>query len=261
MKQSYNFVTLSICVMLTLNGLSQTSDDPSVVRWTFNPGMGIDIPLTQLKTGMLTDELVHYSNQAFYYQPLLSGIYWNEHWGVDVIFQIRPSTVDDKGISRIEEFIQDSYGSSHFIYDQSKRMDRHSINERPLIGLCYRIQRNRWLSTAKMYVGSTSIQLNGYTFDLKEHNTNLYKKVTFEPKEVLVEPVTWAFGLSQNYYLTKRLSLRFDMMYSFFKSNFELTETHTNLFTTHSDTKIYSYNKGIHNLSLGIGLTVDVYRR
>ncbi len=254
-----SYFALVVLTWVFINACAgQSTNKSSYVKWTFNAGGGVHIPITKLKVGSLSDELIQYSNGGFYYQPLLSSIYWSEHWGIDIIGQFSLLQPQDRQSDRIHQYVLSNFQEDYFILNESESNRKKSSVEKILFGLCYRINKNRFQTNTKVYIGYSSFYIDWYSADLKEKDSNVYRKIDFTASERPIDAGTIAIGVSESYRFYKRFSVRADFMYAYFRSNFSISQTNKNLYTEEIIEEVHSYKRGIHSISLGLGISYDI---
>jgi hypothetical protein len=236
-------------------------------KWQTRPGVGLNIPLTHLLSGAITDHLIDYTDETTYYTQAINGTwFFKKHWGVEFNYQ-GSFSVRLTGQKREEQFfqlLQREYGDQYFV-NPSSGATYDNLNpisgsiERGLIGIVYRKEIGRWFVHPKVAIGVVSFYADWGSASLKEKNSNTSLRVNYAADRVPQDHFALATSLIAGYKLSKRIHWNIEAMASHYKTNLTFNKTVTNLPTGMSTiTERFHYAQNIFTLSLGMGLIVVI---
>jgi hypothetical protein len=243
----------------------ETSDWGYDSKWQVRPSIGLNVPLTKLFNSTATDNLIDYHDGTTYYlQVLAVSWFFHKHWGVEFNYQGSSSNriAGQKRGKRFSERIQNEYQDGYFVTPSSGAFygDENIISgnvERGLIGIIYRKELDRFFIHPKFAIGVTSFYTDWGNATLKEKNSNTLLQVNYSTGERPNDHFTTAASLIMGYKLSKRIFWNFEIMTSYYNTNFTFTREIIDLTTGVSAITEYSkYKKDIFTLSLGTGLII-----
>jgi hypothetical protein len=227
--------------------------------WQTRIQAGVNIPITSLPDSDPSANLIEYSNNSQFLQLLSATYFFNRKWGIEFNYQ---------GISspnlrnRHEDFsntVTPEFSDEFFVDvssgAQSDRFNFFSRNfERGLLGIVYRIEKNRFFIQPKLALGVTSFYADWGNIDLKQRNSNRRMEVQYTPTKSVQDPFTVAPSIILGYALTRRIYVHSEVMLSHFQASFSYIKTTEDFFTNESTTETINYHKNILTLSIGAGL-------
>jgi len=247
-----------VFTLLMVNSYSQDSLNYRS-KWQTHLSVGVNIPITKLLNGNVTDNLIEYDDQSYYLQFLSISYFFHKHWGLEFNYQgcssNQISTRDDNFIRSMKS----EYGDKYFVSPSTgATFDNYNFIsgnfDRGFIGLIYRFESNRLFFYPKLSIGVTSFFTDGGTAYLKEKNSNGVTEVSYTSGKRSNDNFIIAPALSIGYKLSKRFSLSIDLQSSYFKTDLTFIKTTTDLYTNQSINKEYEYKKSLVNLSFGAGI-------
>ena len=232
-------------------------------KWHLKPAAGINIPITDLMSGEITDNLLEYPNHAYYLQFISGSYFFSQNWGVEVAFRLN---ISRQVLGRADNFIgqiQHKYSDHYFVspgYSPSNYDPITAIGVYPTgyIGLVYRIEKPQYIILPKVFIGVTSVGTSWGHAYLKEEGTHTILELSYSPENISNDHFIIAPGISFGYRLSKRFIASFDLVYSYYKTDFQFVEELRNTFTQETWSETIDYKKGIHSLSLGVGLIIEL---
>lgn len=256
-----------IIVMLILNlypVLIAQENSPIYSKWYFKPAAGVNLPVTKLLTGEISDYLLEYDDYSWYGQLIAGGYFFNSTWGLEFSFQPGYS---GKLSGRAEKFANEvelEYGDSYFVTVGSSAAYSQSdfsggTIQRGYLGLVYRIEKPHIVILPKFSIGVTSFYTDFGSATLKEKGTNTLLKLRYESGQRPNDHLTLAPSVTIGYRLSKRVLATMDAMYSYYKTDIVFTEELRNTFTEEVSNRSFEYRRQLNTFSLGLGLIVEFY--
>lgn len=230
-------------------------------KWYIKPAAGVNIPLTKLLGNEITDNLISYDDNSFYWQVISGNYFFDRKWGVELTCQ---TGISDRFLNRDKRFtrqIEGKYGNRFFVEATTENDDFLVFGDnidRILIGIVHRVQKRKLLLMPKFLFGITPFYTNSGEAFLKEKGTNQLLHLTYEPKKVSEENFTVAPAVTIAYRVYKKTMLNLDAMYSFYLTDFEYTESLRNTLNNRTQTRIILYDKGVSTLTVGAGLIIEI---
>jgi len=232
-------------------------------RWFLKPAAGINIPITNLFSGEVTDPLIEYDNNTYYWQ-LISGNYFiNEKWGIEFTFQTGESTRRSDRVNRFYTDMQNTYNDNFYVVPftpaQYSEPDIFGGSiERSYLGIVYRIQNSKILLLPKFLIGITSFYTDWGKVTLKEKGTNTVFKLSYSTGKRPSDHFTIASSFTFGYRLSKFILANVDVIYSFFKPDIVFSEEIRNTYTEELVSRSIVYNKNIHTITIGAGIIIEL---
>lgn len=232
-------------------------------KWYLKPAAGINIPITKLLTGDITDNLFEYDDHSYYLQFISGSYFFSQKWGMELTFQMCMSNNIHGREDSFNAQIQNQYGDAYFVnpgYSPGMYNSRSDVGVflRGYIGLVYRIEKPKYIIIPKILIGTTGVATDSGTAYLKEKGAHTSLALSYKTENESESYLTIAPGLSFGYRLSKRFIANFDLVYSYYKTDFQFVKETRNTFTEEVWTETIDYNKGIHTLSLGVGLIIEL---
>jgi hypothetical protein len=56
-------------------------------KWYLKPAVGVNIPITRLFSGEISDNLFVYKDNSYYYQAFSANYFFSSNWGVELTLQ------------------------------------------------------------------------------------------------------------------------------------------------------------------------------
>lgn len=252
------FTTILLLCLYT--GYSNSQDSLNYKsKWQIRPNYGVNIPITKILDGRVSDNLFEYDDNSSYWQVLSIAYFFHKHWGVEFNFQGMTSNNISKRADVFLNIMKSEYGNNYYVtpstgasYDDFNPFSGNF--ERGFIGLIYKYEKKRFFIYPKFSIGVNSFYTDWGKAILKEKNSNNLLKVSINsgkrPNNHLMVAASAALG----YKLTKRFYLNFDLMTSFYKTNITFTKSITDLNTNISTIESFEYKKNVLTLSVGAGL-------
>lgn len=234
------------------------------LEWQLKPSAGFNIPLTKLLKGDVTDHLIAYDDHSFYWQVIALTLFFHKHWGVEFNFQGSTSGNISKRDNRFQQSMQNEYSNGYYVTpwtnatnEEFKAIGGHI--ERGYLGVIYRIESKRFFVYPKLSIGVSSFYTDLATVYLKEKETNTVVEVSYlTSKRPPKDHFTIATAAAAGYKLNRWLYLNFDLLASYYKTNFEFVKTTTDLNSGQSVQEETKYKKNMFNLCLGAGVIISL---
>lgn len=232
-------------------------------KWYLKPAVGVNIPITTLLSGEITDNLFEYDDNSYYWQVISGNFFFSQKWGVEFTFQANASERISGRADRFNSEIQKKYSEHYFIGSGSGALydDFNIISgnfERGYLGIVYRVEKPKYIFLPKLFIGVTSFFIDWGSADLKEKGTNTILKLSYSSGKRPNDHFTIAPAFTFGYRLSKRVIANIDLLYSYYITNIEFIEEIRNTFTEETSFKVIDYKKDIHTLTIGIGLIIEL---
>ena len=249
---------LSLLLNFWFNVCGQQESTAHYSKWQLKPQIGVNIPITKLMQGEITDNLFQYNDNSVYWQILSVSYFWSKHFGVGFDYQASASNkIQNKPenfIAAINSEFEDNYFVNTALWNYETNLLTGDI-QRILIGLIYRIETYNLYFYPKLSVGRTSVKTETAGAYLNEKNSHLQYSISYSSEMYYQNRFfTVAPSASFGYKILDRLFLNADIMLSYFKSNVEFQKESTNLYTQNKTVEYFDYKKDIYTLSLGAGI-------
>lgn len=234
------------------------------LKWQANPSIGVNIPLTKLLSGRITDNLIDYADNTAYVQLITASYFFNKHWGLDFNYQ---GSFSDKASAKNKRFtnkIQNEYQDRYFVTsssDISYFATPFGNFSRGLLGVIYRIENKRLLLYPKLSMGITSFSVATGEALLKEKNSNTVLRIAYSPDRISYDRFTIASSLTAGYKMTNRIFLNVEVLPSYYRTDFSFTKSITDQNSGERSTEKIEYQKDIFTLSLGAGVIFALYSK
>lgn len=229
-------------------------------RWDFQPAVGHNFSNSTLETGEITDYLIDYDFNNFYWQPVSATFYLFNFLGFEITLQESNSDKSDNSDS-FDQALEQEYGDRYYI---SYSPNYHSNNailgdiSTGYYGLVFRYQNNRFQWKAKMQIGSMSFENDTETVILKEKNSNNQLQVSYrtssqEPTSTIIAPSIYAA-----YRVYKLFLVHLNFNFTYTNINFTYHEEITDLVTNESQFRTIPYSETLRKFAIGAGITIEV---
>ncbi len=243
--------------------VAEDKEEEKFRKWHIKPAAGVNVPLTKLLGNGITDNLIGYDDHSFYWQIFSGTFFFHRSWGVELTCQ---TGVSNRFLNRHKRFIseiENTYGDRYYTSSSSDADTDRFLPiggniDRFLVGLVYRIQKQKLLLMPRLLFGVTPFQTNSGQAFLKEKGTNTLLEISYDTDSSQVENFTIAPAFTIGYRLGKRTVANLDAMMSFYSAGFDYTESRRNTFTQRTQTKIIPYQKDIITFSVGVGLIIEL---
>lgn len=255
-----------IVILLFLNLLNFTFAQESsntYSKWYLKPATGINIPITNLFSGEITDNLFKYDDNSYYWQILSATYFFSSKWGIEFTYQTGHSQNISGRAARFNMELEEKYGDNYFVSPSSgAQYDNFSFIggsiEKGYLGLVYRLEKPKYIILPKFSIGVTSFYTDWGSADLKEKGTNTVYKLSYDSGKRPNDHFILAPSITFGYRLSKRIIASIDLLYSFYKTDIEFVEELRNTFTDEVLTETIDYKKNIHTLTVGMGLIIEL---
>src|SRR5690554_6694939 len=232
-------------------------------KWHLNPGAGLNLPISKLFLGEITDNLIEFSDHTYYLKFISASYFFNDRWGLEFAFQTNVSKSILDRADRFNAQIEDEYGEAYFVtygyatsyYDET---DITSGYSRGSFGLVYRIEKPKYIILPKIFFGTTAFDADRGFASLKERGAHTVLELSYNSKNGSGDNLMIAPAISVGYRISNRFLVSFDVVYSYFKVDFQYTKELRNTFTGEVWTESIIYNRNIHTLSIGAGLIIEL---
>jgi hypothetical protein len=260
-----NSRSVTLC-FLFINTVSLYSQDSSryTAKWITRPSIGISIPLNDLLSGSITDDLIGYNDApASYLQIISIAYFFHDRWGVEINYQ--GSTLNNiTGRSeRFHSAINSEHEADFFVTPSTgAEYDTYNLVEgdigRFYLGLIYRIEFGGFLIYPKLAIGYTSFDTDWGEAYLKSKNSNSVRKIQYwsEDHDISTDAMTISPSILVGYKLSRRVFANLEMTTSFARAKVTYIETTTDLYTEQVTTEKYHYKKTLSTLGIGAGLII-----
>lgn len=255
---------LVIIVVAVLSHCAVGQEKPNTYsKWYLKPAAGLNIPITNLLSGEITDNLFKYSDNTYYWQVISCNFFLSQHWGLEFTYQAGNSDNISGRAERFKAEIREKY-SGHYFVSPGSGAQYEDFNilfgnvERGYIGVVYRIEKSKMVLLPKLLIGVTSFFTDWGSADLKEKGTNTVLEISYNSGTRSNDHFTIAPAFTFGYRLSKRYIANIDFLYSYYKTNIEFIEETRNTFTEEISYKTTDYKKNIHTLTIGIGLIIEL---
>lgn len=239
------------------NGLFGQNNEQEFKRWSFHSNAGYALPFGNLKSGEITDYLIDYDYEYFYWQFLTVEYFFKNNFGINLSIQGHRFTDADQRGNLMDIKLKERFGKEYFI-STSPYSYGHSanINTNLYLGVVYAKRFKKISIVPKIQVGFTSFFTHRLNVYLKEidANTQLQIVYDFNTERLPKDYFTCLTGILTEFKLTRNLSLDFNLQSYFFKSKFKYIEEIRNTYTEEKSFKEFDYNKFIGTMSIGVGI-------
>lgn len=232
-------------------------------KWLTRLNYGVNVPITKLLDGRITDNLIEYEDNSSYWQALSILCFFNKNWGVEFNFQGMTSGNISKKANNFSSDIKSDYENLYYVTASTGAIyfDCNPISGnfvRGLVGLIYKYEKNRLFLYPKFSIGVNSFSTAWGKAILKQKNSNNLLEVSLDSDKRHNDNFTIATSLAFGYKLSKRTYLNFDLMASHYKTDITFTKKITDLNTMNSKIDNMHYKKDIITLSIGGGIIFEI---
>jgi hypothetical protein len=234
---------------------------PYSTRWMVKPSVGYYWAPTKLLSGTLTDHLLDYDDETFYWQVVTATWFFHKHWGVEFNYQAGGSPRLAGRADRFTEAVRAQYGDRYIVtastgadYPESNLVLGHV--QRGFLGVAYRLENRRLLAYPKLAVGVTSFYTDWGRAYLKEKNTNRVYEVFWSTGARANDFLSLAASGTLAYKLRKRVYLNLDLQGTYYKANFTYSKLLKDLANSTTETEYIPYRKDMINIGVGGGVIV-----
>lgn len=228
-------------------------------KWYIHPNFGYYNHLQGLDKGVATDLLVRLPKSGMY-SNLISASYFPKvfggKWGAELTFMTISALSRDKN-NLLEDTLISTFNRR---FEAAKKDTLTDFDEasmmklRLMIGVNYRLIKDRWLLMPRLLFTSSSLDMRDYEGVWKETGTNIYYK--YAARSVLSSSIVNGFtaGFTAGYAVGYQTILTFSATYTNFFVRLAYDEELTNLYTGEYKINRVDYSKSISTLALGVGL-------
>lgn len=228
-------------------------------KWLVQESFGLNIPITKLQHGYITDNLIEYRNINYRSNILSSIIFFTGKIGFEaaIVGNFTKVYSDDIFINDVNK----KYSNKYYV-DINTNNDNSFVVfvgnfGRFLIGPVYKIVKGKLLILPKFLIGPTSFATNNANVSLKEKNSNQLIEIYYSQK--YLPPATLHLftvnpSLTFGYKITKHIVFNFDVNFYNFKTNFYYKQTIIDVNTERNLTNMYFYKSSINSISFVVGI-------
>jgi hypothetical protein len=231
------------------------------LKWIIRPSAGATFPLTTLKGGYITDPLIDFSGNTFYWQ-FISSSWFFSNWGIEFSFM---GNLPRKPINRHNRFVtavENRFGKDYYATTTSGAMYAfHSMAggsiEKGGIGPVYKMESGRFVFMGRALIGVTSFYSDYASARLKAKDSNEILQLNWSTDDGAAKDfLTFNPSVSLGCRLSKRFILNFDVNYWLYNIRIDYSETMRNPWTGFTQTQDFSYSSLINEFSLGAGFMI-----
>ncbi len=253
------FILLLVCLQ-TVHAYSQDNLRYKA-KWQAEPSFGFYTPLTTLLKGDATDPFLQFDDHCHYWQVISGSYFFTKHWGINFNFQAGFSKSIDKKEGQFNESMQSQYGADYYVtpsISDNKEPKFMGQIQRVSLGMIYRLESGHFFLYPKLAIGVTSYDINQGQVILKQKNAHDVIEIFYLPNKLGSDHFTLAASASMGYKITKRVFINFNVLSSYYKTNFKYTQTTIDRISEQSATDIITYKRDILSLGLGAGLIIVI---
>ncbi|MCK9208905.1 MAG: hypothetical protein M0P66_17475 [Salinivirgaceae bacterium] len=256
-------VIISILFLIFSGLLSAQDSTNTYSKWYIKPAAGINIPITNLLSNEIPDNLFEYDDNSYYWQILSASYFFSSKWGLEFTFQAGHSQSISGRAERFNQDLEEKYGENYFVTASSgAQFDNFSLIggsiQRGNLGIVYRYEKRKYIFMPKLSIGVTSFYTDWGEADLKEKGTNTVYKLSYDSGKRPNDHFTIAPSFTFGYRLSNRIIANIDILYSYYKTDIEFVEEIRNTFTNEIVTETIDYKKNIHTLTVGFGVIIEL---
>ncbi len=246
--------------MSSLKTPAQKTMEPYKAIWLTKPSVGRTVPITKLLKGNLSDKLFEYDDRSVYWQ--IPSLYYfpKKHWGVS--FQLFANSWSTLATNNqiLNTALENEFGAQYYLsFSGNEPENGNPITGKfggAMIGVNYRIEKNRFLLQPQFGFGVNSYFVNWKEVLLKEKNTNTLLRIKYDPKDKVKDHFLLNASMALGYKLNRHFYLNLDLMGSYFRTQNSITKTTTNMVTEVAQSEQLNYNGHIFSFSYGVGIFV-----
>jgi hypothetical protein len=251
---------LILLLLISVTDIFSQENEP--IKWIIRPSFGYTLPLTNLNSGYITDNLVGYDSPNYHWQ-FISTTYFFSNWGIEFSFSANHSSSLNDRHDKFTSDVKKKYSENYFVTTGSgaSYSDFNIVGgsiEKGSLGPVYKIEHHKLILIGRAMIGVTSFDTDHGNCNLKGKGTNEKINIGWTTGRPVKDYFTFNPSLSFGYRLHKRIAIDFDINYWIYNVDFEYTETITDLNTNEIQTQKYAYSKLINELSVGIGLMIVI---
>ena len=249
---------------LFFSSLVSAQDSTNIYsKWYVKPAAGVNIPITNLLSNKIPDNLFEYDDNSYYWQILSASFFFSANWGLEFTYQAGHSQSISGRAERFNQKLEEKYGENFFVTPSSgAQYDNTSLIggsiQRGYLGIVYRYEKPKYIMLPKLSIGVTSFYTDWGKADLKEKGTNNVYKLSYDSGKRPNDHFTIAPSFTFGYRLSKRIIANIDFLYSYYRTDIEFVEELRNTFTNEIITETIDYKKDIHTLTIGLGFIIEL---
>ncbi len=230
---------------------------------------GVNLPVTNLLKGLETDYLLQYDDRSFYWQAASTTLFFHRHWGVEFNYQASLSNYIDQRESRFKDWAYQQYNDNYYVQASTSALSKGDMNysdryflgdiHRGYLGMVYRFESGKFYVYPKLGIGIMSFKIEYGSIHLKEKKSNNEFEIYYSGPTGGNNMFTLAASTSFGYKLFNRMYINADIMFSYFRTDFTIKKTFSDLNTKEELTEYINYTQNNYPLSLGVGLIFVFY--
>ena len=247
------FSFLIVLTLLTHSPVLYSQSDRKPIHWIVRPSFGMNLPVTKLSGGYITDNLVGYASNTFYWQ-VISTSYFFSNWGIEFSFAGNHRLDRAGRYTLFIDEVEDKYAANYYVTLNSgaKYSDFNVVGgtiEKGCLGPVYKFEKDRMVIIGRAMIGVTSFDRDWGSAELKGKGTNELIRIKWSSDRVPQD----FFTLNR---LSDRIVMDLDVNYWMYPVYFDYIETIENMNTKEIESQTYSYANLIHEVSIGIGFMI-----
>ncbi len=226
-------------------------------QWSVRSNAGAAFPLARLKSGEVTDQLIDYDDQYFYWQFASFEYFIKDNLALSVSLQGHAFTDADQRGMQMDAELQERFGDNYFISTSPYSFGpKLNMNANLYLGLAFAKRYRRLSLVPKVQIGFTSFFINALNVNLKERNTNTRLQLVYDFSTARrpQDNFTLLTGLLTEFQLAQNLSLDLNLQTYFFSTRFSYQEEIRDTFTEERVSREFDYRKVVGTFSIGLGI-------
>lgn len=221
------------------------------------PSFGVNLPITKMDNGEPSSHLLHFNDNSYYHELLSGYQLFSKSWGIEYRIKMVYNNLNSTPNYRFHKGLVDEYSDQYYVqsYSDLKR-DNFFDQAQFFVGLVNYQSYKRFSLLTKLSFGLNEIKRGHAWYELKEKEAHNFIRVEYKPERDTENYIVIAPSINLGYDISEIVALNFNCGYSYFRSSFrfyKITSHSTDGTREHS---FDSYRKDIHQLSLGVGVTI-----
>jgi hypothetical protein len=249
-----------VLICLLIPGYTYSQEGLKPLKWVVRPSFGFTVPITTLSGGYITDDLVGFESNTYYWQ-FISAAHFFKNWGIEFSFAGNNCSYLGNRYERFISEVESEYAANYYVTVSSGAAysDPNPIGgaiEKGSIGTAYKIEKQRLVFIMRAMIGVTSFDTDWGAADLKGKGTNELVQIDWSIDRPVKDFFTFNPSFTFGYRVFNRIVLDLDINYWIYNIDFHYNETIENLYTHDIQSQKYSYFDLINEVSFGIGLMI-----
>lgn len=252
--------------MVSLTAVAQTRLRKRTLELQLKPAAGINLPVSKMLGGAVTDHLLKYDDRHYYWQFIAANLFFHKHWGISFEWQPGSSNRIVRKQDQFRRAMEDMYGHQYYVNNAFPSYYLRESNfmvgdmSRGLLGVIYRLEHKRFFLYPQLSIGTTAFDNQYGRVYLKEKGTNQVTAVYYEAGKVAKDHFTVAASTAAGWKLKRWLYLQVQVQTSYFKSRSNYLKTVTNNYSGQRTQEYIRYRKGVLSVGIGGGFLIPIIR-